>query len=293
MKKFIKNNWFVLLVIIIFSGIVFYEDNNFINDMKRNDEFVQSSLIKCQNEKSTSTEESFADFCDRINKNKDVKVDFYTMLSNVLYSNVRYINLFAFLILVIPSLIIPSKLLKYNSLKKVKSKENYQSFIVKFLKSAFKYIWLLPLLALIIILPITLITTFDPTYSILYNTSIWTGNIIYHPIMFIALYILNIFLYSCIFINISLIILRKQHNYILAIILSFLCYVGIELFLEVAVNIEISNLFNIISPFMFSNQFGIENLLIFTFVVFGISILGLYLSYRNKEKLIIDCKNNK
>ena len=132
MKKFIKNNWFVLLVIIIFSGIVFYEDNNFINDMKRNDEFVQSSLIKCQNEKSTSTEEGFADFCDRINKNKDVKVDFYTMLSNVLYSNVRYINLFAFLILIIPSLIIPSKLLKYNLLKKVKSKENYQSFIVKF-----------------------------------------------------------------------------------------------------------------------------------------------------------------
>lgn len=122
-----------------------------------------------------------------------------------------------------------------------------------------------------------------------------------NPILFIVGYILNITLYSFSFINISLIVARKHHNIIAAVIVSILSYIGIQLFLEVVVNAlicqkllhkSIGHLFNIMNLYTYSDQFGILALLVFSILVFVVTCLGVIFSYKNKEKLIIDCEKN-
>ena len=108
-------------------------------------------------------------------------------------------------------------------------------------------------------------------------------------------------MYSFIFGTIILFILSKNQRYILAILYSFITYVGIELFFEVVVNSllfqlllksDIGYVFNIMNLFTFSDMNGIITLMIFTFIMFMLSFIAVYFTYRNKEKLIIDCEKN-
>ena len=150
-------------------------------------------------------------------------------------------------------------------------------------------------------IPICFYTTFDPSYAIFYETCIWDSNIINYPFIFLLLYLINIILYSISFINISLIVARKQHNYIKAIILSYIVYVGIELFFELIVNelilkivfkAQFGYLFNIMNLFTFNTDYGVFNLLLFSFIFCVFTFIILILKYKNKEKLIIDCEKN-
>ena len=100
-------------------------------------------------------------------------------------------------------------------------------------------------------------------------------------------------------------VVRKQHNYFLAVIESFLVIIGIELFMEEVVyqlffnlllkDYDTGLLFNIINPITFrvGECGGVARLLIFSFLCFLISAIGVMFIYHNKEKLVIDCEKNK
>ncbi len=141
----------------------------------------------------------------------------------------------------------------------------------------------------------------DPSYSLSNNYSIWRSNLIFKPVLFVFLYLINITIYSLSYINISLIVLRKQQNIIKAIILSVLVFVGIEVFLEIVVNglifglvfkSEVGNIFNIMNLLIFNINYGVSKLLIFTISFFLLTFILVLILYKNKEKLIIDCEKN-
>lgn len=119
--------------------------------------------------------------------------------------------------------------------------------------------------------------------------------------MFILIYILNNLFTTLIYVNISLIVSRKYHNYFVSLILTFLSILGIQLFLEVVLNGLISGImfksdigiiFNIINSVPFNDSCGIYYPILFTFIVLIITQVILHYSYKNKEKLIIDIEKN-
>lgn len=98
-----------------------------------------------------------------------------------------------------------------------------------------------------------------------------------------------------------LIVLRKKHNLIVALLLTVLLFLGIELFFEVGLNTfigqmlfksEIGYLFNIMSPFTFSNQFHVSALLSFSLFMVLLSSYFVYKMYHHREKFIMDCEKN-
>lgn len=302
MKKLLKNNrpflivMFALLIIIIASSV------KSIHEFQQIEERREALIIKCENELDASENQNFVKSCtENILPLKDVKVDFFTMFADIMVVRLGFLNPMAFLFIILPTILFLCKLLRSKHIINSSTRESYKKFIKKYLKKAYRYIWLFPLLAIIVIFICAKNSTFNPTFSIAHKSSIWSNEMLNNPPLFIFLYLFNITLYSFSFVNIALVVVRKHHKFIIALILSCLTYVGIELFLELVINllicqlllkIEIGYIFNIMNVFTFGDVLGVPLLLGFSVLVFLISSLAVYYSYRDKEKLIIDCEKN-
>ena len=302
MKKLLKRNKIVIIILLIFCTIILFSVNSIINDVKQSNMYRSQLVKECKEDiKNGISDKSYLETCKEAIQNEHIQIDFYTVYSDLLVWKLHYLNAIAFLIVVIPSMFSICKILKNKYIINSLTRESYNSFIKKYLKIAYKYIWVLPFIALFAILLVTINTTFNPEYAIKFSSVVWSTNLIKNPILFVSLYILNIIFYSFTFVNISLIVARKQHKYIPCVILSYILYVGLELFLEVGVTMLISSIifksdfgiiFNIMNMFMFNDVFGVTALLMFSFFVMIISFIFVYLMYRSREKLVIDCEKN-
>lgn len=300
-KLFSKTNILVFIVLLLFAFFSIYKSYRYSNSFKLEHDNFQEELKKCDSNINDTSDLSYIKYCERIKNLPDYKEDFFSTFSNIIVFDFGFLNPFAFLLLVIPSLKYVSDLLKYKYLINSVTRESYYSFLKRLYIKAYKYIWILPTIAIIIMIPICFYTTFDSSFANFYETSIWDPNIIKYPFVFILLYLINIILYSISFINISLIVARKQHNYIKAVILSYIVYIGIELFFELIVNelilkivfnVQFGYLFNIMNLFTFNTQYGVINLLLFSFIFCFLTFIISVLKYKNKENLIIDCEKN-
>lgn len=122
-----------------------------------------------------------------------------------------------------------------------------------------------------------------------------------NPVLFIIVYLLKMLFISIIYVNITLVVCRKNHRFIPATIISYLLFLVIDIFLEVFVNIVIFSMifksnfgivFNIISPFSLFDYYGLFYSFLIPFILMLISCFAVYLCYKNKEKLIIECEKN-
>lgn len=211
MKKIIKNN---LLFIIIFTIVVIYVlcgCGNAVQDQRKAQKRIDNFVETCQDNENIS--EDMYKQCQMVIKDKDIKMDSYTLLTDIVWFRIYHFNPGAFLIIVVPTLFVVCRFLKNKYVINACTRESYEKFLKKFFKQAYKYCWFLPFLALLILLICFTNFTPNPSFSIINKSAIWTSDIINHPIAFSAFYILNMFMYSCIFINIALLIARKHHKY--------------------------------------------------------------------------------
>ena len=224
------------------------------------------------------------------------------MFADALTWQVQYIYYFAFLIVVIPTMIKVCKKLKYKQIINSNSRESYHSFLKKLLKTAYQYIWVLALLSLIMMIPIMMNTSLNPEYAIIKSHGMWQSNIIYHPVLFVISYLINVTLYSMIFVHIALLVARKQQKTIPCILFSYVLYLAIEIFLETVVRLiiirgifhsEFGMIFNIINVFGMNDLYGVGTLLLVNLCMVLISFALVYLAYKNKEKFVIQCEKNK
>ena len=223
------------------------------------------------------------------------------MFGDILVFDIHYLNFIAFLVVIIPSLYCVSNYLYNRVITNCLTRQSYKSFIKDFIRKAYKYYFILPVIMGVLILICLFYSEIDPAYSLSNNYSIWQSNLIFKPVLFVFLYLINITIYSLSYVNISLIVLRKQQNIIKAIILSVLVFVGIEVFLEIVVNglifglvfkSEVGNIFNIMNLLIFNINYGASKLLTFTISFFLLTFILVLILYKNKEKLIIDCEKN-
>lgn len=305
MRNVKRQNIVIMVFISILCVIVIMQSISAINDINSSEVRRQEIAQKCKLdlENKENLDEVYVDYCENvIYPSMNLKVDFYTALSEIILYRVRFLNVFGFLAVIIPTLIAVCNILKNKYIINALTRESYVSFLKQFFKKAYRFIWILPLLAIIMFTFCGFNTTFDTGYAIYNKSSIWTSSLTNHPFWFMFIYIINLVMYSITYVNISLIVARKQHRYVLTVILAFLLFLGIELFLEIVVNILICNIIlheynigvviNIMNLFTFNDILGIDMLLLFTILVTIISTIIVILLYRNKEKLVISCEKN-
>jgi len=302
MKKFIKSNILIIVILLIFGIIVLNGDYISLKEFKQNNVYKQTMIQECKTTIKTSNNKEEISLCKEAIKKESLDYDFYTVFTDVLVWRVQFIYYFAFLIVTIPPLHKVCKILKNKLIINSNTRESYNSFLKKFLKTSYKYIWILPLITLIMMIPLLINTSLNPEYSVLNGTSGWSSGIIYYPGLFIISYLIYMVLVSVTFVNISLIVARFQQKFIPCIILSYIFYFAIEIFLETVIgillftNILKSNfgiMFNILNIFSFHDSYGIPALLLINICFALVSFGFVYLAYRNKEKLVIQCEKNK
>ena len=297
MKRFLKNNILIIVIMVIVSILLLNGGYKSLQEYKGYVNADQQLIKECEKEGTNQKE-----WCEEILKNKDVELDFYTVFADALTWQVQYIYYFAFLIVVIPTMIKVCKKLKYKQIINSNSRESYHSFLKKLLKTAYQYIWVLALLSLIMMIPIMMNTSLNPEYAIINSHGMWQSNIIYHPVLFVISYLINVTLYSMIFIHIALLVARKQQKTIPCILFSYVLYLAIEIFLETVVKViifqrifhsEFGMILNIINVFGMNDLYGVGTLLLVNLCMVLISFALVYLAYKNKEKFVIQCEKNK
>ena len=304
--KFIKNNcifFFVsTLFIILFINIYIDINKNVINEENN----INSIISYCKENIDILELEEQKQFCEE-KLSQPVSLtsnNFYIKFFNVLLDNVRFLNLIACLILFVISIYNVNSIFKSRFALLMLKREKFSVFVIKLVKKMYRYVWFFPIVFLIIFCLCSINSTFDSTILINQGFS-WGKKLMDNVPLFVITYLLNLLLYSAFYLNIALIVVRKQHNYFLAIIESFLVVIVIQLFFDLVVsalifgkifnNYNLGLIFNIMNLFNFNVsevKFGLIGLLSFSFLCFFVSSIVVFFMYKDKEKLIIDCEKN-
>ena len=298
MFKFLKRNLFVIVFIIFVFGYVFNGISKSVNEFQQIDKRKENIALKCETDLSyenNSYSDNYIKYCENILSYKDDKFSFYNYLSDMAIEKcglvVGYLGL---LVVLVPALYYVCRLLKNGYIVNYLTRKNYLSFLKCLFGKAYRFVWILPLIAIIMI-------CVSLKYGVIQNNTntltLWMSDITNNIYLFIILYLINIFMYSCMFINLGLIVARYQNNYFLSLVLSYVIFFGLELFLELFSASGVCNVFfkdycggsffNIMDAFTFNDAYGVSSLMLFSFVMLVISFVGIFLAYRNQEKLVI------
>lgn len=296
--KFLKRNLFVIVFIIVVFGYVFNGISKSVNEFQQIDKRKENIALKCEtdlSDENNSYSDNYIKYCENILSYKDDKLSFYNYLSDIAIEKcglvVGYLGL---LVVLVPALYYVCRLLKNGYIVNYLTRKNYLSFLKCLFGKAYRFVWILPLIAIIMI-------CVSLKYGVIQNNTntltLWMSDITNNIYLFIFLYLINIFMYSCMFINLGLIVARYQNNYFLSLVLSYVIFFGLELFLELFSASGVCNVFfkdycggsffNIMDAFTFNDAYGVSSVMLFSFVMLVISFVGVFLAYRNQEKLVI------
>lgn len=312
MKKIFKNNFLLLIFLVLallVSGKILINNNKNVEIEKITVENLKQTCTEYRESLQYDSDETIEGFqnCQEILsdnypiRNENFYVKFFTSYMDV----ISKFNIVACLILFIMSIYGIVNVFKDKMALTLLQREKYSTFMKKILFKMYRYSWFWLLVMLIIFGVCMINSNFAPEIVIDMGMN-WGKDLMSNVPLFIVLYLLNILVFSVFYLNIALIVIRKQHNYFLAVIESFLIVIGIELFLEIVVqaiffgkiigNYDLGLVYNVMNMFSFNISEYTHGL--FSLFSFGIgcvilSYVVLYFSYRNKEKLIIDCEKNK
>jgi len=296
--KFLKRNLFIIVFIIVVFGYVFNGISKSVNEFQQIDKRKENIALKCEtdlSDENNSYSDNYIKYCENILSYKDDKFSFYNYLSDMAIEKcglvVGYLGL---LVVLVPALYYVCRLLKNGYIVNYLTRKNYLSFLKCLFGKAYRFVWILPLIAIIMI-------CVSLKYGVIQNNTntltLWMSDITNNIYLFIILYLINVFMYSCMFINFGLIVARYQNNYFLSLVLSYIIFFGLELFLELFSASGVCNVFfkdycggsffNIMDAFTFNDAYGVSSLMLFSFVMLVISFVGVFLAYRNQEKLVI------
>jgi len=295
-SKYIVTIIFSIFMIITFIiGIIkfnFWKENSIKDTIKE--------VEVCKSYKNNYNSDLHKKYCENLISSNDENLnlayfDVMTYVEDFMPLSSNFILIF---FVVISSTYYISKYLKNNILSNDLTRQSYKKIKTKLLICS----WL-PALVIPIISIFKLIVFYVMTKNFDYSASVimWQESSLSNVGLFFISYILISLFDSLIYSNVSLIVIRKKHNFILSSLLSYLVIIGVELFLEIVVNMlictnifhsEIGVVFNIINFGCFNDSYGIFIPLVVSIVIFFITLIIVCLIYKNKEKVIIDCEIN-
>lgn len=299
MKNMLKKYWILLLVFFLLTSIFLVNTYKYLDNfqiLKKGDLEVRE---KCN---SVTMTEDMKKSCEEVKKMPVYKIDFYSMLFSTFSQGYHFIIFIIFLLIVVFPIKSVCHFLKNNMLKNVLTRQGYKKTILRLFANAYKASLILPILAIISFIVCYIATgNFDYNNAIQGSTVSWSLDSMKNPALFMFIYAFRIFIVSLIYINISLIVCKKNHSFIVATILSYLYFLAIEIFLEVVCNMLIFNVIlhsdfgivlNILSIFSLYDYYGLGYSIIVPLIFLLVSSFLLYFQYKDKESLIIECEKN-
>ena len=300
MKNFKNKNLFFIIVLIL-SICFALSSVKVANDVKNNQENLSNNHQKTIEDCNKVVEgETNYEVCQIILKedNPYEKLDIYDLGFEIINNYIFYgYNVFFFLFIIIAgSCLYVTKYLRSEILKNTNHRKSYGKIKKELFISSWKYAIIVPVMLLICYIIMYIYTN---TY-IISDINMEANNLNeYNFGNNMLLY--NALVLGLIYTNVTLLIARKEHNYILAVIKSFLAIIGIELFLEIVLNGLVlpvvfkfydGGFLNIIDMSALQLSSGFYPKIIFITVLMIISFVLVFISYKDKESLIIDCEKN-
>ena len=271
--KFLKKHLLIIIIFTFLTSFIVFKVLEIKNDYENNLNILHNYYTKeCVDKTDIDVDMCQLLLEEYISANEYMTPTFFGTIFNLLDSSLILIDFFAFF------------------------------FLKELFKRFYRYIWLFPIILLIFFLMVYSFTKMSSSSFQFfdYNLVALTNK----PILFLAIYLINSLLLSVVYLNILAIALRFKHDYFSAILTSFLIYLAVYLIFAVGVNYiifqnflfldTVGELFTLNGVFAFNvnNAIGPLERLEFAISILLLSSLFVYLAYRSKEKLIIDCEKN-
>ena len=178
-------------------------------------------------------------------------------------------------------------------------RKSYKKYVTHLFKDSYKYFFPVFIILLYIIVLALILShgNFDPRMDI-YRSILGNDYLIFYNnfgnyIVYFIIILLNIFMY----INIGLIAISHSKNFYIVLIESFLITFIFNCFTFVFVGVFLQNVFGIVAEsvnvfeiYTWSNITNPSLFLIVNLVYYLISLIFVYFSYKNKEKIIMLCE---
>ncbi len=294
MKKIIKKYYLLILIFVFLLSIFGVNSYKYLRNESHLEKMHNDNLERCTNEVVT---EDMIEFCEAVKKEPASQKNFYNMLYDTHSAGYYSLGFFLFLFVIVQSNKIVCHFFKNNCLKNYLTRQSYKKTIKELFLDAYKPALLFPLITII-----AYIVCYFTTGTFNYG-NMWEESTMSNPALFMVVYLLKITIMSFFYVNIGLIVCKKNHDFIISVIKSYLLFIGIDLFLEVIVGTlilhiifrsEFGLLLNILSIFTLYDNFnnGLFYSVIIPLIFLIISTIILYRTYRNKENLIIECEKN-
>lgn len=310
MTKYIKKNYIIklyyMIIVLIFisSMLPFFSSNlNFYsgNMVKEKETCIRYNNVSLEEKKEIEKDITFSkEICEAL-INEYKPGSFYLYYNDLLRNGIAsYIfPYFIPLLVIFPITYKLSEEFRSKYIKNYLQRKEYKEYIKNIIKRSYKYILIVPILLLsfAVVAAICSKFNFDPRYDIaLSRLSSEIGTYYNKPFFYIS-YILIILFNIGIYINIGLIILRKNKNFFVALIESFVAIYIFLCFTFIIIGLGIQKIFNIpaeslnlLEIYTWSNINNISLYLIVNVIYFIVSFTLVVIAYKNKEKFIKECE---
>lgn len=299
MKKFIKENALYILSLVLLIIIVISSSINYIKNEEKRIAYEKSKVDFCNTlDLNLEANKKYASYCESIN-DFDKKNDFFSTLAFGGLDGLRKNQLYIFLFIAVPTLAYICRYLKSKTIQDDLQNKDNKEMIHTILKKSYKYATIIPIVVLLAFI-ISYIYNGNFNYISEYVKCSWEESTMNHPYIFSTLFILRTVFYSIFYVNICLSIARKQHNFIISLILSYLTLFCIQIFFEVILALipsiifksEFGLIFTAMGIIDYQDAFGVIYPFLFSIVIAIISTIIVYYLYKDKEKISIDCQKN-
>ena len=228
MKNFFNKNKYFILVFIVIIGMIIYSFVDYDKFVKNYTNAIENTISECK----INTIPERQEYCDNILKeNINPKPGFYYNYFEI-YSRLDFLEYGLFFIVTIPIIYFITKTFKNRHIIYELTRETYKKFKTNLFKKAYLYSLILPLIILIILVATIIYSrglTLDPYYDQEMNDIVVKAT---NPYFYVTTIVLRALILGIIYANIALIVSRKNHNFYIAVILSYLASVGTEIILE-------------------------------------------------------------
>ena len=287
-------SFLILLVILGYGAFTYIQNQNRI--YQKDAEFAEfCSSIDYENSE-------YKNLCPYVLSIAGYKIDFYTAFANIAVMNLSTFSFLLSLFVMLPALIYICHYFRHKMIINDAQRCDYKKIKHKIFTHSYMAVIIFPL---IIIIGFTISFLYTKNFD--YNTALnfssvpWSASTMRSPMIFMGGYLLNVIIHSFLYVNVSLCVARKYHNYFVAAILSFLTVIGIECILEIGfygvvftsiLHSPVGIVFNIMNFISFNDSYGILANLSVPIIMMILSFIAVHFLYKNKESLIIDCEKN-
>lgn len=313
MIKILKRNKFFLLVFILLAILTCYSFYDVYKTYFPSKTWYNKVKLYCYDKKNPTheycqkflTEESMRKYIETHNPDKDFEAkkkeyDAITLTSTIIeltaFNLLQYLSPLIIAIAVIGSVHTEfSSGMFFNYLLEI----NYKNYLKKTYKIAIKGALIMPLTLIFVFLISYVLSGFNlDTSNVDRNLAVYSNFKYSHFFIYGSLIVLIQFFISLLYSNISLYCLKKSNNKLVAIIMSYIAFLLTHMFIYLIVYVviinkilgfkELTDYFSITGFWFFDSKKDCLSALLVSFIIQLVSLVILYLSYKDKEKVILE-----